>query len=134
MKVNIVGRQIKVPPEVEGYARDKFSRLNRYFVGIQHADVIMMVNGHGQARVHEVEASVTLGHGARLVGRGAGADLVGAVDAAEGKLQKQIRRFHARLKAHRDRRRIADEKPLLPDQEETTYEQVVREMLEEGEE
>jgi ribosomal subunit interface protein len=134
MKVNIVGRQMKVPAEVEGYARDKFGKLDKYFAGIQHADVVMTVDGHGPQRVHEVEASVTLGHGARLLGRAEGADLLTAIDLAEGKLQKQIRRFHARVKAHRDRRRIADSQPLRPEQEEATYEQVVREMLEEGEE
>jgi len=134
MKVNIVGRQIKVPDEVESYARDKFTKLVKYFAGIQHADVVMEVNGHGQQRVHEVEASVTLGHGTRLLGRGSGGDLLTAIDVAEGKLQKQIRRFHARLKAHRDRRRISEEAALPPEQEEATYEQVVREMLEEDKE
>jgi len=134
MKVSIVGRQIKVPVEAESYARDKLSRLGKYFSGIQHADVVMMIDGHGQQRRHEVEASVTLGHGARLLGRGSGADMMAAIDAAEAKLQKQIRRFHARLKAHRDRTRISDSTPVPAEQEEATYEQVVREMLDEEEE
>jgi ribosomal subunit interface protein len=134
MKVNIVGRQIKVPPDAETYARDKFGRLGKYFAGIQHADVVMAIDGHGQQRRHEVEASVTLGHGTRLLGKGAGNDLASAIDAAEAKLQKQIRRFHARLKAHRDRTRIADSKPAAAEQDEATYEQVVREMLDEEEE
>jgi len=134
MKVNIVGRQIKVPDEVESYARDKFTKLVKYFAGIQHADVVMEVNGHGQQRLHQVEASVTLGHGARLQGRGSGADLLTAIDVAEGKLQKQIRRFHARLKAHRDRRRISQDSSIPAQHEEATYEQVVREMLEEDQE
>jgi putative sigma-54 modulation protein len=134
MKVNIVGRQIKVPPEAESYARDKFGRLGKYFAGIQHADIVMAIDGHAQQRRHEVEASVTLGHGTRLLGKGAGGDLTAAIDAAEAKLQKQIRRFHARLKAHRDRTRISDSQPVSPEQEEATYEQVVREMLDEEEE
>jgi ribosomal subunit interface protein len=134
MKVNIVGRQIKVPPDAESYARDKFSKLGKYFAGIQHADVVMAIDGHGQQRRHEVEASVTLGHGTRLLGKGAGNDLTSAIDAAEAKLEKQIRRFHARLKAHRDRTRISDSKPAVAEQDEATYEQVVREMLDEEEE
>jgi ribosomal subunit interface protein len=134
MKVNIVGRQIKVPADAESYARDKIGRLGKYFAGIQHADVVMAIDGHGQQRRHEVEASVTLGHGQRLLGRGDGPDMMQAIDAAEAKLQKQIRRFHARLKAHRDRTRISDSTPSAPEQEEATYEQVVREMLDEEEE
>ena len=62
------------------------------------------------------------------------ADMMQAIDAAEAKLQKQIRRFHARLKAHRDRTRISDSAPTAREQEEATYEQVVREMLDEEEE
>lgn len=134
MKVSIVGRQIKVPPEAESYARDKLTKLDKYFAGIQHADAVMMIDGHGQQRKHEVEASVTLGDGTRLLGRGSGADMMAAIDAAEAKLQKQIRRFHARLKAHRDRARISDPGPAPAEQAEATYEQVVREMLDEEEE
>ncbi len=134
MKVNIVGRQFKVPPDAESYARDRFSRLGKYFAGIRHADVVMAIDGHGQQRRHDVEASVTLGRGTRLLGRGTGTDLTTAIDAAEAKLEKQIRRFHARLKAHRDRTRISDAKPATAEQDEATYEQVVREMLDEEEE
>ncbi len=134
MKVHVVGRQIKVPPEAESYARDKLAKLGKYFAGIQHADVVMAIDGHAQQRRHEVEASVTLGHGTRLLGRGVGTDLTTAIDAAEAKLQKQLRRFHARLKAHRDRTRISDSKPAVAEQDEATYEQVVREMLDEEEE
>lgn len=134
MKVNIVGRQIKVPKETEAYAREKFSKLGKFFAGIQHADVVMMVDGHGQQRKHEVEASVTLGHGTRLLGSGTGGDLISAIDAAEARLEKQIRRFHARLKAHRDRTRISDSGPVPSEKDEATYEQVVREMLDEEEE
>jgi ribosomal subunit interface protein len=134
MKVNIVGRQIRVPKEAEAYAREKFSKLVKFFAGIQHADVVMTVDGHGQQRKHGVEASITLGHGTRLLGSGTGTDLLAAIDAAEAKLQKQIRRFHARLKAHRDRTRISDSGPVASEKDEATYEQVVREMLNEEEE
>jgi len=134
MKLNIRGRHLTVTPEMEDYARDKIGRLDKYFAGIQHGDVTLGIDGHGTQRTHSVEASVTLGHGTRLLGTGQGGDMLAAIDDAENKLQKQIRRFHARLKAHRDRRRIADGKAMAPDEEEATYEQVVREMLEEGEE
>ncbi len=103
-------------------------------VGIQHADVVLQVNGRGQAATYGVEAAVVLGHGTRLVGKGQAADALSAIDQAENRLGKQIRRFHARLKAHRDRQRITPEQGAPPEEEEATYEQVVREMLEEGEE
>jgi len=134
MKLNIVGRHLEISPKMENHTREKFAKLDRYFAGIQHADVVMQVNGRGQAAIFGVEAAVVLGHGARLVGKGKAADAFSAIDQAENKLEKQIRRFHARLKAHRDRQRISHDKGGPPEQEEATYEQVVREMLDEGEE
>jgi len=134
MKLNIVGRHLEISPKMENHTREKFAKLDRYFAGIQHADVVMQVNGRGQAAIFGVEAAVVLGHGARLVGKGKAADAFSAIDQADNKLEKQIRRFHARLKAHRDRQRISHDKGGPPEQEEATYEQVVREMLDEGEE
>ena len=134
MKVNIVGRHLDVSPMHERHARDKFSKLDRYFAGIQHADIVLDVDGHGQARAFKVEASVVLGHGARLVGKAQAADMMAAIDLTESKLEKQIRRFHSRLKSHRQRSRPgADVSSPSPD-DEATYEQVVREMLDDGEE
>ena len=130
MKVNIVGRNVKVTPAMHDYARDRAERLDKYFVGIQHVNLVMDVHG----LVHEVEAVAMLGQGAKLVGKAEAEDMYAAIDMAESKLQKQIRRFHARLKAHRERRRISDGRPVDAEQEEKTYEQVVRELLEEEKE
>lgn len=134
MKLNIVGRHLDISPRMENHAREKFGKLDRYFAGIQHADVVLQVNGRGQAATFGVEAAVVLGHGTRLVGKGQAPDALSAIDQAENRLEKQIRRFHARLKAHRDRQRISHDRGAPQEEEEATYEQVVREMLEEGEE
>ena len=102
MKVNVRGRRLKITPEMEDYATEKVGKFDRFFAGIQHADVVMEVAGLN----HHVEISVLLGQGARLFGKAEAEDMYAAIDMAEGKLEKQIRRFHARLKAHRDRTRI----------------------------
>jgi len=131
MKVNIVGRHVRVTPAMQDYARDKATKLDRFFAGIQHVDITMDVNG----LAHHVEACVVLGQGARLLSKAQAEDMYAAIDMAESKLEKQIRRFHKRLKAHRDRTRISDgaEGAGGAAGDEATYEQVVREMLEEGE-
>ncbi len=131
MKVNIRGRHLKVTPEMEDYATEKIRKFDRFFAGIQQADVMMEVTGLD----HYVEIAVLLGHGARLFGKAEAEDMYAAIDLAESKLEKQIRRFHARLKAHRDRTRIGDDEPDAgaDAEDETTYERVVREMLENGE-
>ena len=134
MKVTVTGRHVGVSPETESHAEEKFARLNRYFSGIQRTDVVIGRVGHGAKQTVQVEATVTLGHGTKLIGKGQAGDVNGALDAAESKLEKQIRRFHARLKAHRDRSRISDENQTAEVESEATYDQVVREMWEEGEE
>ena len=130
MKVNIRGRHLKVTPEMEEYAVEKVSKFDRFFQGIQQADVLMEVNGLS----HDVEIAVMLGRGARLFGKAEAEDMYAAIDLAESKLEKQIRRFHARLKAHRDRTRIGETPPDgAAEAEDETYERVVREMIENGE-
>ncbi len=126
MKVNIVGRHVHVTPAMQDYARDRLEKLDHFFVGIRHVDVTM--NVHGLA--HHVEVAAFLGKKTKLVAKADGEDMYKAIDVAEAKLEKQIRRLHARLKAHRDRSRIADGGEEGGDDQEATYEQVVREMLE----
>lgn len=129
MKVNIVGRHVKVTPEMESYALEKISKMDRFFTGILHVDVTMEVN----AGTHLVETSAVLGRGSKLVGKAEAADMYAAIDLAESRLKKQIRRFHSRLKDHRDRARISDGRAagLAGEETEDTYDRIVREMLEE---
>ena len=130
MKVNIIGRHVTVTPEMETYAREKVGKLDRFFTGIQHVDVVMEVNGLN----HLVETSAVLGRKAKLVGKAQANDMYAAIDMAESKLEKQIRRFHSRLKTRRDRTRFAAPNEQAGAEEaEATYEHVVREMLEEEE-
>ncbi|MHC4938803.1 MAG: ribosome hibernation-promoting factor, HPF/YfiA family [Planctomycetota bacterium] len=129
MKVNISGRHVTVNDELESYAREKAEKIGKFFSGIQHIDWVL---GH-ESDQNTVEASVVLGQGAKLLGKAEAEDMKAAIDMAESKLTKQIRRFHAKLKSHRDRRRVADGAPIAVEETEATYEQVVQEMLEEDE-
>jgi len=128
MKVNISGRHVSMTDELESYAREKAEKIGKYFSGIQHIDIVLDHNSKDQ---NVVEASVVLGHGTKLLGKAEAEDMKAAIDMAESKLSKQIRRFHAKLKSHRDRRRVADGAPVSNEESEATYEQVVREMLDE---
>ena len=130
MKVNVTGRHVKVTSEMEADATDKVHKLGKFFSGIHQADVLMDVNG----LTHTAEITVLLGQGQKLFGKADAEDIYAAVDLAEGKLEKQIRRYHARIKGHRDRTRIGDEPGSpAPAADEETYENVVREMLDKDE-
>jgi len=130
MKVNVVGRHVKVTDAMQQYAEEKAGKLDRFFKGIRNVDIVMDVNG----LTHHVETAVLLGHGLKFVGKADAEDMYAAIDAAEGKIEKQIRRFNSKLKNHRDRSRIGSEDAAVSSEaqhDEATYEAIVREMLEE---
>jgi putative sigma-54 modulation protein len=130
MKVNVTGRHVKVTAEMESYATEKVGKFTTFFQGIQQADVTMDVEG----LTHHVEISVLLGPGQKLFGKAEADDMYAAIDAAEAKLEKQIRRLHARMKSHRDRTRISEgNEEAAAETQEETYESVVRDMLEKDE-
>jgi len=133
MDVNITARHVDLNDEIEKHAEEQFGKLDRFFQGVRSVDVVIRLEGHGAAANCHVEATCILEHGTRLRGAGEAGDIIAAIDESEQRLQKQLRRFHAKLKAHRDRSRIAEGGASPAPSEEATYEQVVREMLEEGE-
>jgi len=130
MKVKINGRHVKLEPTVEAYAREKALKLEHFFDRIDHVAVTLYADGKNQKLV---EMEVALVRGVRLVGKAAAGDFLEAIDLAEAKLQRQIQKFHDRLKAHRLRTGGAGGRPPSPAETEQTYEQVVRDMLEEKE-
>ena len=127
MKINIVSRHTAVNPQWEEYAREKSEKLGKFFSGVQYVECVL----DGGSKTNSVEMNVVLGQGAKLVGKAESGEMLSAMDLVESKLQKQIRRFHAKLKAHRDRTRVADGAPAPVEEHEATYEQVIQEMLEE---
>lgn len=127
MKINIVARHAAGNPKWEEYAREKCEKLGKFFAGVQHVECVL----DGGSKTNSVEMHVVLGQGAKLVGKAQSDEMFAAIDQAEAKLEKQTRRFHAKIKAHRDRTRIADAAPAPVEEHEATYEQVIQEMLEE---
>jgi len=136
MKVNLIGRHVQVSSDLSEHVEDRFAKLDRFFAGIQRAEVVLALDGHGPGTGKRclVDATVVLGHGARINCTGQADEMEAAVDLAGIKLEKQIRRFHAKLKKRRDRTRISIDSTNHRAEEEETYEEIVREMLEEGEE
>ena len=131
MKINVIARHSAPNPKWEEYAREKSAKLGKYFSGIQHVEWVLDSGSKSGSKTKSVEMNVVLGQGAKLVGKAESGEMLSAIDLVESKLQKQIRRFHAKLKAHRDRTRIADGAPSPVEEHEATYEQVIQEMLEE---
>jgi putative sigma-54 modulation protein len=97
VEITVTGRHPGVSQEIRAYAEDKVGRLTRIFDRLSSARVILEVNGGG----HCAEASVHGPRGAVFVARGAASDPMAAIDELLEHLERQIRKFKARMEGHR---------------------------------
>ena len=97
MQVQVTGKQLDVGEALRARISDEIlSSIGKYFERGGDADVVVGKNGHGI----QVDCSVTLASGQKLVSTGAGPDAHSAFDAALSKVETRIRRYKRRLKNH----------------------------------
>lgn len=132
MQITITGRHVEITQAIRDYAQAKVEKLLRFFGRATAATVTLEV-AHAD---HQVEMVLDLARGVRLVGKASAPDMYAAVDLAEQKLGMQLRKTKERWRDHhRGERRAqvdASRPPRSPDEEATTYEDVI-ERLRRGE-
>jgi ribosomal subunit interface protein len=97
MQVQVTGKQLDVGEALRARISDELlSSIGKYFERGGDADVVVGKNGHAI----QVDCSVTLASGQKLVSTGAGPDAHTAFDAALSKVEARIRRYKRRLKNH----------------------------------
>jgi len=97
MQVQVTGKQLDVGEALRARISDELlSSIGKYFERGGDADVVVGKNGHSI----QVDCSVTLASGQKLVSTGAGPDAHSAFDAALSKVEARIRRYKRRLKNH----------------------------------
>jgi ribosomal subunit interface protein len=97
MQVQVTGKQLDVGEALRARISDELlSSIGKYFERGGDADVVVGKNGHGI----QVDCSVTLASGQKLVSTGMGGDAHAAFDAALSKVEARIRRYKRRLKNH----------------------------------
>jgi len=97
MQVQVTGKQLDVGEALRARISDEIlSSIGKYFERGGDADVVVGKNGHSI----QVDCSVTLASGQKLVSTGAGPDAHTAFDAALSKVEARIRRYKRRLKNH----------------------------------
>ena len=97
MQVQVTGKQLDVGEALRARISDELlSSIGRYFERGGDADVVVGKNGHGI----QVDCSVTLASGQKLVSSGTGGDAHSAFGAALSKVEARIRRYKRRLKNH----------------------------------
>jgi ribosomal subunit interface protein len=97
MQVQVTGKQLDVGEALRARISDELlSSIGKYFERGGDADVVVGKNGHSI----QVDCSVTLASGQKLVSTGTGGDAHSAFDAALSKVEARIRRYKRRLKNH----------------------------------
>ncbi len=98
MNISITSRHFNADPALKTYAEGKVSKLNRFFDGVVHCDVVFD-NEHskpnGTDKMVEIKLSV---HDKILKAQEATDDHFKAVDKAIDKLEKQLVKFKQKIK------------------------------------
>lgn len=97
LRIEFTDRHEQHPPSVKAYAIEKVGRLERYFSGVQHIEIILDQE-HGQ---HSAEVLVSAPQNHHFVGHATNDSVMVAVDRVVEKLEKQVKRFKERLRDHR---------------------------------
>ena len=97
MQVLVTGKQLDVGEALRARISDELlSSIGKFFERGGDADVVVGKNGHSI----QVDCSVTLASGQKLVSSGMGGDAHTAFDAALSKVEARIRKYKRRLKNH----------------------------------
>jgi ribosomal subunit interface protein len=97
LDITITGRHQHLDEKVRTYIHEKLQRILRLHNRLSTAHVILDQE-HGR---HTAEVMVNGTRGAVFTARAEGTDLRSVVDAAEAKLEHQIRQWKGRLVDHR---------------------------------
>ena len=97
MRVTVTARHVDITEAIQDYAEDKAGRMHHYFDGITSLAVTLDVarKGHGDQMAEFIAHVVG---GGTCVAHAKGKSLYEAIDAAEAKLQGQLKRYKAKLR------------------------------------
>jgi len=127
LNINITGRHLDITPAMKEYTREKVEKLSRFYDRIHGVDAIL--SDEGDRQVVEVKAHV--GKGTTLVGKVENPDIYAALDLVMSKLERQVTRYKEKLSSWKARSAVPEPVPGAPvveEEEEETYEDVVRDM------
>ncbi len=97
MNISITSRHFKADPALKSYAEDKVSRLNRFFDGVVHCDVIFLSEHskpNGTDKMVEVKLAV---HNKVLTAQETTDDYFKAIDKVVDRLEGQLVKFKQKL-------------------------------------
>jgi len=110
MKITVTGRHLPVTDELRELAECKVGRLERHFERLARVEVV--VDEEGKAGSYSVEMIAHPSRGTPLVSRSSEASLSAALEAATGKMDRQLVRLKDRKTERRRRKPAAAEETV----------------------
>lgn len=109
MRIQVTGKNTTITDELSIYAQEKIGKLERYFDGIQDAQVLF--SEQRNIRVCEVTLKAS---GKIIRAEYKGQDFREAIDFVAEKLERQIRKFHDKFKERRKEALSTKEEMMEP--------------------
>jgi putative sigma-54 modulation protein len=117
MDVSVSGRHTTVSETLRRQAIDKISRLDKYLVGMERAEVHFWEEHNSQVDAREFCEVTMEGHGHHVRCKVSAGDGFTAIDLAVEKLEPQLRKLKAKVERRRHERARPELPPdLVPDQ------------------
>lgn len=98
MEIDIAGRHIAITSGLRDHVMGKMQKLDKYTLTIVSAHVVFEVQ-----KIAQVCEIVLSGKNLRMTARETTSDMYASFDAAVANLQKQLARYHEKIKDHRTR-------------------------------
>lgn len=98
MNIDITGRHFHITEGLRDHALARMGKLDKYTLKIEHAHIVFEVQ-----KIQQVCEIVLTGKNIRMTAIEKSADIYVSFDRAIANLQKQLARYHEKLKSHRKR-------------------------------
>ena len=108
MKIEVSGIHIPIQDEVDKHIRKKLEKLTKYLDKVVSVKVILKME-----RERYITEINVLAKKATIYGEGTSEDVYVSIEKAVDKVRRQARKFKERLKSHKYRARLAQEKMPL---------------------
>ncbi|MBD3162511.1 MAG: ribosome-associated translation inhibitor RaiA [Candidatus Eisenbacteria bacterium] len=107
MEIVTTARRFQLTPQLKEHAHKRLQKLGRYFNNIIEAHLVLDSEKHRQIAELTVHA-----HGTELISREETPDMISSIDRVTDRIERQIKKYNARLKDRKVRRPIMEGPPI----------------------
>jgi len=99
MQFSVTFRHMDATDALKGYAKDRLEKIRKYFPDPISIHVVMST----ERFLHRVDVNVQLHNGFKIAGTEATENMYSSIDLVSAKIERQVRRYKEKLRAHKVR-------------------------------